>query len=186
MENDVNLDELDLKRILKLYPEYDYAFGPYVHNQTGRKIIRLATKAIRTIPYPRALMEIHLGRRLEKDETVDHIDGNFNNNHLSNLQLLSQSEHSKMDNRRVLYISPIICPMCGTEFTPSNKRINGKKDYDLKRAKRKTPFFCSRKCVGKYGKKLQTDPNFQRIEQQTLTIIYGKLKDLNKLENNEP
>lgn len=43
----------------------------------------------------RVLMELHLGRKLVKGEIVHHIDGNKHNNDLSNLKLMTQSEHIK-------------------------------------------------------------------------------------------
>lgn len=45
----------------------------------------------------RIIMEQHLGRKLKSTEIVHHIDGNPQNNDISNLELLnSQSEHAKM------------------------------------------------------------------------------------------
>ena len=43
----------------------------------------------------RFIMEQHLGRKLMRDEVVHHIDGNPDNNDLSNLTIMSMSEHSK-------------------------------------------------------------------------------------------
>lgn len=45
----------------------------------------------------RYLMEQHLGRKLESWEHVHHIDGNHLNNDISNLQVLSNSEHQKIE-----------------------------------------------------------------------------------------
>ena len=45
----------------------------------------------------RWLMEQHLGRKLEKWEQVHHIDGNYLNNDLSNLEVLSNSDHQKKE-----------------------------------------------------------------------------------------
>ena len=50
--------------------------------------------------FHRAVMEKHLGRKLNKDEIVHHIDGNKFNNDLSNLMLLSNSEHAKLHNAK--------------------------------------------------------------------------------------
>lgn len=45
----------------------------------------------------RLIMEKHLGRYLDKQEVVHHIDGDKKNNHLSNLLLLpNESEHKKL------------------------------------------------------------------------------------------
>lgn len=47
----------------------------------------------------RHLMEQHLGRQLSADEDVHHRDGDKQNNDLSNLEVLSHSEHARLSNR---------------------------------------------------------------------------------------
>lgn len=47
----------------------------------------------------RYIMEQHLGRKLNRDEVVHHIDGNRANNVLSNLALMSRGEHSALHRR---------------------------------------------------------------------------------------
>ncbi len=42
------------------------------------------------------VMEKHIGRYLEKDEVVHHIDGNKSNNDISNLRLMTNREHVMM------------------------------------------------------------------------------------------
>jgi hypothetical protein len=42
------------------------------------------------------VMETHIGRRLHKHEVVHHIDENKLNNDLSNLQLMTRSEHTSL------------------------------------------------------------------------------------------
>lgn len=44
----------------------------------------------------RAVMENHLGRKLYSSEHIHHIDGNPDNNSLSNLVILSNSDHGKI------------------------------------------------------------------------------------------
>lgn len=60
-------------------------------------------------PWPRSggyvrehvrLMELSLGRRLKNEECVHHIDGDISNNALSNLELLTKSEHSSFHRER--------------------------------------------------------------------------------------
>lgn len=42
------------------------------------------------------LMEKQIGRRLNSDEVVHHIDGDRRNNDMNNLALMTRSEHTKM------------------------------------------------------------------------------------------
>ena len=65
----------------------------YLRNSQTSKIIRMS--------YPKYLMELHLNRYLNKDETVDHIDRNPLNNDISNLQILNVSEHCSLDTKRI-------------------------------------------------------------------------------------
>lgn len=46
----------------------------------------------------RWVMERHIGRLLNDDEVVHHIDENRFNNDLSNLQLMTRREHTKLHN----------------------------------------------------------------------------------------
>lgn len=42
------------------------------------------------------IMEHHIGRRLEKDEVVHHINGKRSDNRIENLQLMTRAEHSAL------------------------------------------------------------------------------------------
>lgn len=64
--------------------------------QDGYIIIRVNGKYIKEHRY---LMEKKIGRKLKKYEIVHHIDGNPSNNNLSNLLLLSLSEHTSLHNK---------------------------------------------------------------------------------------
>lgn len=44
----------------------------------------------------RYLMELHLGRKLERSEHIHHINGNKLDNRIENLVIISQSEHSRL------------------------------------------------------------------------------------------
>ena len=44
----------------------------------------------------RHIYQCHIGRKLERNEIVHHIDGDFRNNEISNLELMSRSDHSRM------------------------------------------------------------------------------------------
>ena len=59
------------------------------------KILGPMLQAKRHILEHRAVMALHLGRPLEKDEIVHHLDSNRSNNDLSNLRLLKSNRHHR-------------------------------------------------------------------------------------------
>ena len=143
---------MDLSKIISLYPEYTKVLGPYTRKD-GRKHIVLNNEnksskekgKTKTISYPKALMEISLGRRLLKDETVDHRDRDFTNDDLNNLAVLRKSEHSALDALRVK-VEDVMCVQCNKVFEPSVTQRNEKNAAGP---------FCSRRCSGKYGAAIQ-------------------------------
>ncbi len=71
---------------LRVYSEYkDYKKCKEQHNFFRRGILK-----------HRLVMMQHLGRELTKNEVVHHIDHNKCNNDISNLQLMTQTEHAKL------------------------------------------------------------------------------------------
>ena len=120
-------------------------YGPY-YRKDGRQHIILVHENGRkqTVSYPRYLMEIKLGRSLEIDEEVDHIDGDKLNNDLSNLQILSKKENAQkaiIETNRQAKIEVYIC-LCGKEFKRDLREVNGNRN------KGKVGPFCSRSCAG--------------------------------------
>lgn len=65
--------------------------------------------------YPRFLTEQALGRPLEKNEHVHHLDENPLNNSFSNLAIVPQSEHSRLHATKY-YDKEVVCPWCGESF----------------------------------------------------------------------
>lgn len=124
--------------------------GPY-KRKDGRQIVIVVEEdgSRRTISYPKWLLELQLGRRLDPNlETVDHIDSNFENNSLENLRIMPRKEHSTEDTRRVKHVK-FNCAWCKKEFERSPRLVRDKA------RKNKAGPFCSRACAGKYSRKLQ-------------------------------
>lgn len=124
--------------------------GPY-KRKDGRQIVIVVEDngTARTVSYPKWLLELQLGRRLDPNmETVDHIDSNIDNNALDNLQIVPREEHSANDTRRVKPVK-FKCAWCQQEFERSPRLVRDKA------RKNKAGPFCSRKCAGQYSRKLQ-------------------------------
>lgn len=71
----------------------------------------------------RLIMETHLGRYLDRCEVVHHIDENTLNNKLSNLELLSGTEHRRKhlkDNVHKRWIGYSAPSQNETEYNPNN------------------------------------------------------------------
>lgn len=92
-------------------------YGPYTRKD-GRQIVILKTPGVRdqqTVSYPKYLVERYLNRFLNSDETVDHIDGNFSNNDLSNLRVVPRVEHCRSHTSKRAEIQKR-CVVCGKVF----------------------------------------------------------------------
>ena len=125
--------------------------GPYQGKDNRFRIMLIYNdKSSKIISYPRYIMEKHLGRYLEKDEQVDHIDGNPSNNDISNLQILKFKEHQKLDALRNEDIE-VSCTYCEKKFIISGNKINDRNRKD----RHQSGYFCSRTCSGKYGREIQ-------------------------------
>lgn len=121
-------------------------YGPYVRKD-GRSHICIVhdNGKKQTKSYPRYLMEIYLNRELLPEETIDHINNDFTDNRIENLQILSLSDNAKKQNQ----LNPrkqitFICPNCKKEG------VKWKSDVDHNRKKGKSGPYCSRKCAGQY------------------------------------
>jgi len=122
-------------------------YGPYTRKDNRQHICIVHEDGSRqTQSFPRFLMEQHLGRKLQPHEEVDHIDNNFTNNDITNLQVLTKTQNRRKemqrDKRKASYVS-FVCPCCGNTAT---KR---KCDVDHNRKKGRAGPYCSRQCAGK-------------------------------------
>jgi hypothetical protein len=97
-------------------------------------------------PLHRVLMENKIGRLLQRNEIVHHIDGNTQNDNIDNLELLTNIEHATLHAMTVDDIE-CVCPICDTGFSlrPNQYRLR------VKRSKYKSKPTCSSKCGGIAG-----------------------------------
>ena len=140
---------MDLQKLLELYPMYTQVYGPYIRKD-GRKHLVLYepfSKGKKTISFPKAIMEVYLGHKLVKDDTVDHIDRDKTNDAISNLQVINRKTHASLDaiRRHSLFST---CPICKMEFELTKNQLK-------KRSNILAGPFCSKTCAGKYGKSIQ-------------------------------
>jgi hypothetical protein len=161
-------DEFKLK-LFSLYPEYNRVTGPYLRKD-GRKHIVLNNtflskddkNKLRTVSWPKALVEVRENRRLLDNETVDHDDRDYTNDCLTNLIIRDRVEHIKLDVLRVGF-AEIKCVWCECKFLYKNKD----------RHTRKAGPFCSRKCAGEYGANVQNGG--EKINRREIERKYFKL-----------
>ena len=77
--------------------------GYIVTNKENRKNVILynSNNDRSTVSYARYLMSVYLGRFLDKDEEVDHIDNDKTNDSFNNLQILSKIENIRKSSKGI-------------------------------------------------------------------------------------
>ena len=99
---------LEKKRLAKLKNPIKYWLGKHRSEETKKKLSKAHTGKIRFRgkenpnwlgswdwyhKEARKIMEKQLGRKLNRNEIIHHIDENYKNNNLINLKLVSRTEH---------------------------------------------------------------------------------------------
>ena len=142
---------IDTINVFSIIVEAKHVYGPYTRKSDGRKHVIVVDDngSRRTVSWPKHLMEEHLGRILDPDEsTIDHWDTDINNNDLENLRIVPRSQHSGDDTRRVKLLD-LECAMCKKIFQRSPRIVRDKS------SKGKVSQFCSRTCAGRYSRAVQ-------------------------------
>ena len=114
----------------------------------GRRRVDLInnSKDRTTISYARYLMCINIGYILDKAYEVDHIDGDCNNDDISNLQVLTKEEHLLKTTKELTTgrnIKTLSCICCGKDFEREVRNIRNSRSI------------CSRSCNGKLSTNLK-------------------------------
>lgn len=139
------------------------------HCKDGRdRCYEINSGRSKVISYPRALMEQKLGRPLEADEDVHHINGNPKDNSLENLTIIKHGQHQREHNEKNIkegkwkngtsfVDKEMICPECGKEFLWTAKQQYER--YKNKNRKDRKVYngdpLCSKKCIGKHNQREQ-------------------------------
>lgn len=99
--------------------------GYTVTNPEGRKTLILFNKRNErtSTQYARYLMAVKLGRYLTPEETVDHIDGNKQNDSIDNLQILTLKDNIRKTCKKEDY--HCVCPICGKHFVIPRHKGSG-------------------------------------------------------------
>lgn len=152
------MDDIFKSSLLALYPDYHSVLGPYVMLQNdGRWLVVLyggPPKTVkRSLSWPKAVMEVRLGRHLTTNELVDHIDDDPTNNDPDNFQILTVAENTKKG--RVARgieekIDKFFCPECGCEFERLRRRVRHNQN-----SQQKAGPFCGKSCAGRYSARVQ-------------------------------
>ncbi len=135
------------------HPFKGYKLYIVFHKKMKRRMACLVSKKNRTtISYARYLMSVHLGRKLKKTETVDHINEDKLNDSLENLQILSNADNIKKS-AKGRAMATLKCPVCSNFFTKEKRQTHLIKGGN--------PTCCSRKCSYKKQRKnkLATNSN---------------------------
>lgn len=98
----------------------------------------------------RVLMENKLGRLLENNEVIHHINGDGQDNNIENLQVMTRSDHMKLHrsllikNKKWGVLTKYVCSGCGNVF-----------ERPFRNRDQKCKHFCSSRCVAENASKFR-------------------------------
>lgn len=122
----------------------------------------------------RIVMENHLGRLLNPNEIVHHLNGDKKDNEISNLILMDLKSHSKIHSLTGITKVLMKCPLCKKFFIKEKRHtFLSKKDKDYTS--------CSRKCANLFYRKLSQG----RTDEVEEAISGNVVRVFNDLDNPE-
>lgn len=133
------------------------------YQKDGRKMVYDKDKK-QVVPYARYLMEQYLGRKLREDEEVHHKDHDKTNDVIENLEVINSTVHRKHHNPLKYKDTIEQCYVCGKSFTFTAKQHSNKYKERKRKPDTVDKYFCSRKCSGIYGKKIQEHLQEKSVE----------------------
>ncbi len=120
----------------------------------------------------RVVMENHIGRLLNANEVVHHINGNKKDNRLENLEVHDRREHTRSHSiQQGRKMVKLICPNCKCEFEKERRQthINKKNGWTS----------CSRSCMGKFSSKIRLQGKTKEMEDAiSANILYEYVRYL--------
>jgi hypothetical protein len=130
--------------------------GPYTNEAVGSKAYGRKIVCVYRmdgthymVSYPKFLVQYLLDRELDPTaETIDHLDGNVDNNSWENLRIVDKATHSCQDAKRSKQ-AQLTCVWCGTPFTRQASQVR-----HFSKSGKAGPF-CSKKCSGSYAAEFQ-------------------------------
>lgn len=131
-------------------------YGPYERaDKRSHIIVVYPSGKKKTVSYAKYLVEATSGKFLNKNETVHHKDENVQNNETSNFDVLDRAPHARQHAIKYPEVIKVTCFWCKKTFHLSRKQQSHKHQNRLRRFESKDKYFCSKSCVGHYGKQKQ-------------------------------
>lgn len=161
---------------IKLDPPYsaDWRHGYIQTNPEGRKTVILynSNQDRSSTSYARYLMSVKVGRYLNADEHVDHVDDDKSNDDISNLQILTPKENNRKECLRRGASQAMVrirCPECESIFEKRRGLTQLVKCY------RGKVTCCSRKCSSELRKKKMSRDDRLRISEEQVIEEFGRV-----------